>query len=85
MVSTDGRTDGQTDTERYNIIPQHLSVAGYKNSIRNTIRVICFQNVCKRYQQITLGGKEGSSDFATQKAISCIVVNPLSTPLFVPK
>ena len=27
MVSTDGRTD----TERYNIIPRHTLVAGYKN------------------------------------------------------
>ena len=25
-----GRTDGQTDTEGYNIIPRHTLVAGYK-------------------------------------------------------
>ena len=31
MVSTDGRTDGRTDTEGYNIIPRHTLVAGYKN------------------------------------------------------
>ena len=30
MVSSDGRTDGRTDTERYNIIPRHTLVAGYK-------------------------------------------------------
>ena len=30
MVSTDGRTDGRTDTEGYNIIPRHTLVAGYK-------------------------------------------------------
>ena len=32
MVSTDGRTDGRTDTEGYNIIPRHTLVAGYKKS-----------------------------------------------------
>ena len=31
MVSTDGPTDGRTDTEGYNIIPRHTLVAGYKN------------------------------------------------------
>ena len=30
MVSTDGRTDGRTDTKGYNIIPRHTLVAGYK-------------------------------------------------------
>ena len=34
MVSTDGRTDGRTDTEGYNIIPRHTLVAGYKNLFR---------------------------------------------------
>ena len=28
-----GRTDGRTDTERYNIIPRHNLVAGYKNDV----------------------------------------------------
>ena len=32
MVSTDGRTDGRTDTEGYNIIPRHTLVAGYKKA-----------------------------------------------------
>ena len=32
MVSTDGWTDGRTDTERYNIIPRHTLVAGYKKT-----------------------------------------------------
>ena len=32
MVSTDGRTDGRTDTEGYNIIPRHTLVAGYKKT-----------------------------------------------------
>ena len=32
MVSTDGRTDGRTDTEGYNIIPRHTLVAGNKKN-----------------------------------------------------
>ena len=36
MVSTDGRTDGRTDTEGYNIIPRHTLVAGYKKVYRQT-------------------------------------------------
>ena len=33
MVSMDGRMDRRTDTERYNIIPRHTLVAGYKKLV----------------------------------------------------
>ena len=37
MVSTDGRTDGRTDTEGYNIIPRHTLVAGYNQGERESL------------------------------------------------
>ena len=35
---TDGRTDGRTDTEGYNIIPRHTLVAGYKKGNFNALQ-----------------------------------------------
>ena len=44
MVSTDGRTDGRTDTEGYNIIPRHTLVAGYNNKSNEQAHLILVHN-----------------------------------------
>ena len=57
MVSTDGRTDGRTDTEGYNIIPRHTLVAGYKNT---KVELLIVLSINLKYNKFVLKNKTTS-------------------------